>query len=343
MSRRTRLTLLVALVFVVVTGMTAYAVTAASHWRQAHGRAPTVATVADDAAATTLTTGPRIVFRHTGVDKNYGLVAAVPLADPGGPRAFTDVACDRVDATSGVASCLRTERGVVTKFSQTTYDRNWKQVQKAALAGIPSRTRLSHDGSLVSSTTFVSGHTYMQVGFSTATEIRDVGGESHGNLEKYSLVLHGKRVDPRDRNIWGVTFADDDNIFYATVGTGGKTYLVKGDLRGRTLTSVADQVECPSLSPDGTRIGFKQASKRNGQTWWTPAVLDLATGKRTVLSGETRNIDDQVEWFDDHTLLYGLARDDEPGVTDVWSLDTAAAARPQLLVAQAWSPAVVRP
>ena len=45
------------------------------------------------------------------------------------------------------------------------------------MPGIPSRTRLSPDGSLVSTTTFVSGHSYMQVGFSTATEIRDVGGD----------------------------------------------------------------------------------------------------------------------------------------------------------------------
>ena len=213
-----------------------------------------------------------------------------------------------------------------------------------SLPGIPSRTRLSPDGTLVSSTTFVSGHSYMQVGFSTATEIRDVGGSGHGNLEKFDLVLARQAsVAPRDRNIWGVTFADDDNTFYATVGTGGETYLVRGDLAARTLTSVADHVECPSLSPDGTRIGFKQATERDGQTWWTPAVLDLATGERTVLAGETRNVDDQVEWLDDDTLLYGLARDDEPGVTDVWAArHHAPTPQPRLLIEQAWSPAVVR-
>ena len=51
-------------------------------------------------------------------------------------------------------------------------------------------------------------------------------------------------------------------------------------------------------------------------------MLDLATGERTVLAGETHNVDDQIEWLDDDTILYGLPRDDEPGVTDVWSLDT---------------------
>src|SRR5699024_7106563 len=134
-------------------------------------------------------------------------------------------------------------------------------------------------------------------------------------------VIDGEQVAPRDRNVWGVTFADD-TTFYATVGTGGETYLVRGDLDARTLTSVADHVECPALSPDGTRIAFKQASERHGVTWWTPAVLDLTSGERTVLDDETRNVDDQIAWLDAHTLLYGLARDDEAGVTDVWSLRT---------------------
>lgn len=341
-SQRARLTIFAMVAFVVVAGMTAYVVASATRYQRAHDRPPTVATVADTAAAVAVTTGPRIVFRHTGDDDHLGHVAVVPLADPGGPRAFTDVECDRVDATAEVASCLRTERGVITKFSLTEYDADWHQVDKVSLPGIPSRTRLSPDGSLVSSTTFVSGHSYMQVGFSTVTEIRDVGGENHGNLEKFDLVIHGDHVKPRDRNIWGVTFADD-NTFYATVGTGGETYLVRGDLAARSLTSVADHVECPSLSPDGTRIGFKQATQRDGQTWWTPAVLDLATGERTVLAGEQHNVDDQVAWLDDDTLLYGLARDRQVGVTDVWALGTSADARPQLFIQQAWSPAVVRP
>ncbi len=126
---------------------------------------------------------------------------------------------------------------------------------------------------------FVSGHTYMQVGFSTTTEIRDVDGDSHGDLEKFTLSLHGRQVSPSDRNVWGVTFGKDDNTFYATVGTGGETYLVKGDLAARTLTSVAERVECPSLSPDGTRIGFKEVSTRGGRPWWTPPSWTSRQGR----------------------------------------------------------------
>jgi len=341
MSQRVRWTVFTVIAAAVVAVVTAYAIGAATTYRRAHDRPPTVETAPDTGSAGRAT-GPRIVFRHTGTDDQNGMIASVPLDDPSGARTFTSLNCDRVDATPQVISCLRTERGVITKYSLTEYAADGAEIQKVSVPGIPSRTRLSPDSSLVATTTFVSGHSYMQVGFSTATEIRDVGGKGYGNLERFTLVLDGKQVSPRDRNIWGVTFADDDT-FYATVGTGGETYLVRGDLAERTLTSVAEHVECPSLSPDGTRIAFKQASERGGQTWWTPAVLDLATGKRTVLRAEDRNVDDQIAWLNDHTVLYGLARDDEVGVTDVWSLGTDGRTRPELFIQQAWSPAVVRP
>ena len=338
MSARDRLAVVVAVTIVVLAAVTAYAVAARQDYQRGHDRPPSVAT-ADHRESAGVWAGPRIVFRHTGIDDRYGLVAAVPLEDPGGARSFTDVACDRVDATARAASCLRTDRGVVTSHRLVEYDPDWRETGSAALPGVPSRTRLSPDGSLVSSTTFVAGHSYLQVGFSTATEIRAVGGPSFGNLERFALVIDGEQVEPRDRNVWGVTFADD-RTFFATVGTGGRTYLVRGDLADRTLTALRENAECPSLSPDGTRVAYK-VDVGDDTTRWTPAVLDLATGEQTLLRGETRSVDDQMAWLDDDTVLYGLPRTAEPGVTDVWSLDTRADATPALLVEQAWSPAVV--
>jgi hypothetical protein len=282
------------------------------------------------------------VFRHTGLDSEYGVVAEVPLDDPTGARTFTGLSCDRIYATATAGSCLRTKRGVVTTFQQVDLDAGFHQVGEAGLPGIPSRTRLSADGKLSASTSFVTGHSYMTTGFSTATEIHEIGGRRYGNLETFDLFIDGKRVEPTDRNIWGVTFAADDNTFYATVSTHGVTYLARGDLARRTLTTIADRVECPSLSPDGTRIAFKERVDHGSGTWWTPAVLDLSSMKRTVLSGETRNVDDQIAWLDDDTLLYGLPRADQAGVTDIWSLDVTPRAKPRLYVEQAWSPAVIR-
>ena len=119
-------------------------------------------------------------------------------------------------------------------------------------------------------------------------------------------------------------------------------WLVRGDITTRTLTSVAEGVECPSLSPEGTRIAFKHTVSGSGPTvHWQPAVLDLTTGDVTLLP-ETRNVDDQIEWLDDSTILYGMPRDGVPGDTDVWSLAADGSAAPQVFLEHAWSPSVVR-
>jgi hypothetical protein len=72
------------------------------------------------------------------------------------------------------------------------------------------------------------------------------------------------------------------------------------------------------------------------------AVLDVATGEERVLDRSGPSLDDQIEWLDDDSVLYGLPRSDEPGVTDVWTLDVDARTNPRVLIEQAWSPAVVR-
>lgn len=335
MNQGARIALFAGLVLAVGVAVTAYAVGDFQRYQEVHASDPLAASTGVDEYRS----ADRIVFRHTGVDNSYGQVAMVSLADPGGARAFTDVACDRVDASATGASCLVTERGVVTKFRALDLGVDWTVDHTTPLAGIPSRTRLSGDGSLVASTSFVTGHSYMTAGFSTATEIREVGGRSYGDLERFQLVIDGREVSPADRNVWGVTFRDERG-FFATVATGGSTHLVEGDLVERTLTSVAENAECPSLSPDGTRVAFKVDLDPGADTRWSAAVLDLESGRQTQL--DTPGIDDQVEWLDAHTLLYGLAREAEPGVTDIWSVDVRSGAEPSLLVEQAWSPSVVR-
>ncbi|WP_309135273.1 hypothetical protein [Cellulomonas sp.] len=325
---------------VVALGVGGYAVSA---WRT---RAAAVA-AAPSVPATALgdvLDAPHLVFRSTLPGSTYGLVAAVPLDAPDGPRAFTDVVCDRVDVAAGTASCLRTVRGVVTSFETLLLDaRTWEVARTWPLPGIPSRTRLSDDGRLVATTAFVTGHSYTAVGFSTQTDVHHVDGTAVGNIEGFALEVDGQPFTAVDRNLWGVTFVDDD-VFYATAASqsAGRTWLVRGSLAARAMESVQEDAECPSLSPDGSRLAYKKVvGTAQGQSVWALAVHDLATGTETLLPA-TRGVDDQAEWLDDDTLLYGLARADEAGVTDVWATGTTADAVPRLLVPGAWSPSVVR-
>ncbi|WP_240643898.1 TolB family protein [Antribacter gilvus] len=339
MTVRRRVAAFVVLLVVVVAGVGWFAAAELAQSRAEHAAPSDVATAAPDDV-----TGPRLVFRSTAPGDLYGRVSAVPLADLDGPRAVSPVACDRVDATTRGVVCLRTKRGVVTTFEAQVLDADWQVAAEWPLPGTPSRTRFSPDGSLVATTAFVTGHSYASTGFSTETVVRRADGGGAVNLEELTLVVDGAPAAPVDRNVWGVTFVDD-STFYATVQSRslGRTWLARGDLTARTLTTVRDGVECPSLSPDGTRLAFKHDADPGPEVHWTPAVLDLATGTVSVLDAETRNIDDQLAWLDDGTLLYGVPRTEESGVTDVWSLPADGTGAPAIAVPEAWSPAVVRP
>jgi Tol biopolymer transport system component len=210
------------------------------------------------------------------------------------------------------------------------------------LTGLPSRARLSRDGSLAATTTFVFGDSYANPGqFSTRTIVTRTDGAVVGDLEKFKLTVDGKVITKADKNLWGVTFADDDH-FYATAASGGKTWLVEGSLTRRTVNALRGDVECPSLSPDRTRVAFKKHGDLPAGKWRL-AVFDLRSGQETVLS-ETHSVDDQVEWLDDRTIIYGLSRTATNGAatSDVWRVPADGSGTPEVLVHDAWSPAVVR-
>ena len=112
------------------------------------------------------------------------------------------------------------------------------------------------------------------------------------DLAQLAVTRDGEPFEATDFNFWGVTFAHDGRHFYATLATGGKTYLIRGDIATRRATVIASNVECPSLSPDDTKIAFKQRVPGPGVTWRL-SVLDLATMTVHHLA-ETRSVDDQV-------------------------------------------------
>ncbi|MGX7678041.1 PD40 domain-containing protein [Jatrophihabitans sp. DSM 45814] len=283
---------------------------------------------------------PRIVFRNTALGDQNGFVAEVPIGDPGGPRAITTTECDRVYAANQKVLCLSSTRGIVTRYAARVLTQSMQPVQSLPLTGVPSRARLSHDATYASTTSFTAGDSYAATSFSTRTVISKVGGQTVGNLEDFTLIHDGKSIKPLDRNYWGVTFASDNNTFYATVEFSSHTWLVRGDLSTKTMTTLHEDAECPSLSPDGKSIVFKQRGNLPPGKWRL-VRYDVATAKVTPLA-ETRSVDDQVDWLDNSTVIYGIPRSGTAAaIDDVWAVPDDGTGQPRLLIPQAWSPAVI--
>ncbi len=336
MSGRARLIALLAILVVVAGGAAGYVIVA--HNRQAAAGAGSGPPRTDIGSVANRS---HLVFRNTALGDGYGFVAMVPLSAPDGPRAVTAVSCDRVYATAGNALCLVANRALTTTYRQRLLGPSWASNWESQLTGLPSRARLSRDGSLAATTTFVYGDGYTNPGqFSTQTLVRRADGTEVANIEQFPLMVDGRLVTAADKNLWGVTFADDDR-FYATAASGGKTWLVEGSLSARRVTALREDAECPSVSPDRTRIAFKKhGSLAPGH--WRLAVYDLNAGKETLLA-EERSVDDQAEWLDDGHVLYGLPRGTAgTASTDVWMVPADGSGTPQVFVHDAWSPAVVR-
>jgi hypothetical protein len=280
---------------------------------------------------------PFVLFRSLDRKNpgNYGKVALAPL-DGGRPgsQLLTGQACERVDLAGGRALCLGTAGP--TGFKAKILDSALDETGSVRLAGVPSRARVSPNGRYGGVTAFVAGHSYADVGkFSTAATIIDLAaGKKVGDLEKdFTITVDGKPFTARDRNFWGITFSRDGDTFYATMASGDRTWLIKVSLRRRTGKAIHENVECPALSPDETRIGYKKTVGHNPPVWRFH-VLDLATGRETALA-EPQPLDDQIEWLDDDTVLYRSGE-------STWTMPADGSGAPQRWLAAADSPSVVR-
>ncbi|WP_409237604.1 hypothetical protein [Streptomyces sp. PA5.6] len=282
-----------------------------------------------------------LYFRST--TEAAGRVARVPVSEDGGGGARTTggPSCERFYAAAGTGLCLQRRSGIPPKSYAVVLDDRLREKRRIALTGIPNRARVSASGRMLSWTMFATGDSYAGSSFSTRTSILDTRtGYLIKNMEEIPLTLDGRRYHSPDVNYWGVTFAKDDNRFYATVSTKGKTYLVRGDMAKWSATALRSNVECPSLSPDNTRIAFKKRVRKGTRDPWRLYVLDLRTMREHPLA-ERHSVDDQAAWLDDDTLAYAL-----PGTDgrkqDIWTSRADGSGDPVLRVRGGSSPAAVR-
>ncbi|MGV9253028.1 TolB family protein [Streptomyces sp. NPDC003697] len=292
------------------------------------------------AGRVTLTEPGRMVFRSMAWGPHRDELTTVPAADPSGPRTASGVRCLRFHAAAGTGVCLQAVHGAVSDtYRALVLDAHLKEKARYAVPGIPSRARVSPSGHFAAWTAFVGGDSYAGTDFSTRAAIADVRtGRLIPSLEEFRIVRDGRPYTSPDVNFWGVTFAADDRTFYATLATRGRTYLVRGDLRTRTVSTVRTNVECPSLSPDGTRIAFKKrVAGLPKDAPWRLYVLDLRTLRETALA-EPRSVDDQALWRDDRTLVYALPGDYG---ADLYEVPADGTVKPHRISAAAVSPAFV--
>jgi WD40-like Beta Propeller Repeat len=285
------------------------------------------------AQAVSLEPGPRLLTL-TGT----GQVTTVSTDNPAGSRAVSALKCDRIYAAAGTGACLYAD-GVLGTVKLLILDQDLEQRQSIQVTGLPNRVRVSASGRMVAWTLFVDGDGYATLAFSTRTGIYDTRtGERLDTMETFSVTKDGRPYRAADMNYWGVTFAADDNTFYATMHAQGRRYLVEGDFSAKTIHTLREWVECPSLSPDGTRIAFKEAVNGNPKNGWRLSVLDLAT-MRVTPTAETRSVDDQPAWLDNSTLGYATRHSD--GTPDLWTVRADGSGTPTLLLANASSPAAL--
>jgi hypothetical protein len=337
-----RLLIFVALSVAAIAGVVGYALYGRGRDARTPGPGPAT-TATPDPGLAAVSSRPHVMFRNTALGPTYGRLSLVAIDTPDGARYPTGLSCDRVHGTRAAGFCLQASRGVFTTYQAVSFDETFHTRQTFTLAGAPSRTRVARTGTVAASTVFVSGDSYNAGSFSTRTTIFDLGaGRSLGDLEAFVVEKDGQPFKKADFNFWGVTFSDDPDRFYATLGTGGALYLVEGHVARRTIRILRDGVECPSLSPDGTRIAFKSRTTEGGRLLWRVHVLTLESGSDAVVS-ESRSVDDQVEWLDSAHLLYALpSQESGSGSSDVWVVRADGTGAPRLLIRDASSPAVVR-
>ncbi|WP_147383879.1 hypothetical protein [Noviherbaspirillum sedimenti] len=317
------------------------------HLSMAYAATPAAASVSD---LRPYAAGPGFALvRNAGKDApvRIDMVRFDPLSKKILERRPTTLACERVHMARQSIFCLGTSQqgstGTGLSYAVTDFKLETVFFGKMPMGMAVSRARVSPDATHAGSTVFIAGHAYGTASFATQALVIDLRQRklSMPPLENWNIFHNNVQISSKDMNLWGVSFDPrNPDIFYVTAAIKERPYLARGSISARRIDLLRPGIECPSVSPDGSKLAFK---KRRGRTGWAPAVLDLASDRETVFQ-ESRSIDDQIEWLDNHTLVYELNTPRMMGVkTDLRQIDIRQPQNPaRLWLENAASPAILR-
>ena len=82
------------------------------------------------------------------------------------------------------------------------------------------------------------------------------------------------------------------------------------------MVAVGENAQCPSISPNGKLIAYKKRRADSQPAQGTSPFWTLPRGP-SKSTRWNRRFDDQREWLDSSTLLFGQPRTDNPGDADI--------------------------
>jgi hypothetical protein len=281
---------------------------------------------------------PFVMFRALAPRRAFGRVA---MASPGRPltRYLTTMSCARVQYAAGTGLCMVEEpEGKTVRQLLYVFDRQFVFQARILLGGIPIRARVSPDGRLASVTTY--GEEESPAGERLASEsilIDTRAGRVLGDLRHFAVDNPKGLPIEEPIDISSVAFTGDSDRFFATLSTPSNRYLISGTASARRITLIESGLANEAVSPDGTRLLVKKQTGARG--FWQLVVLDLASKSEVPLNQGPRSVDDQVEWLNDGHVVY---HDVTESGTGIWMLAADGTTGPQLLMKDAFSPAVQR-
>lgn len=269
------------------------------------------------------------------------------VLDTNGDRRLLAQACDRFHIAADLLLCLSQQQSGLYEAEIVDMSAPDTPTLYSEIAALPSRARISDDQQWASWTVFVSGSGYQDVtGFSTIVRMYDIeAGNSAIDISLFSIVAESIEYQYPEPDFWGVSFGDDGD-FFVTARFDGFIEVMRGSAQDSTMSPTGMRGSCPSLSPDRSTVIYKRQVIEYGEADRFQLVAhDLLTGEEWEL-GESRSVDDQVEWLDNDTIVYALHAPDQEETNlpqpefDIWELDIAPGSEPRLVIPLADSPSV---